>query len=524
MNSASINLKIPMQLYDAEGQENFMYMWKAFPKKPVLDAIALSVTKTTLNVKDHDGPDGCEEHEEIENVEEKDKSDNHSGGVSGPPFKKVKIEQGLQPCLDDVFALARGEEGRPWHKAIDILNVCKAHRTMEFIEWMCQTNPKIGRTQMEEVWKRPESDSPEKDIELFLSFLKATDPGLGTIKMELGQSRDEVKDSDKNNIPVPPPPHSAADILVGHQQDKKEDEPEEPTTVVGQDKKDKDKENEGMAPEALAPTILADAGGDVEKEEKTPEGQLQEKDEKIMAPTPTPPTTTTLATAEALVAAVVGQDKPEGPLQEQDAKMMATPAEADGVVGDDKTAEGQEEKAPEGMLEKKHEKIMAPTPTPTTLANPPTTAEALVAAVVGQDKPEGPLQEQDAKMMATPEAAAEADGVVGDRKTEEGKEEKMPEGPLQEKDGKIMAPTPTPTTPPQAAADAAAARDKTDEEKEKIPEGPSEKENKMMAPPAEAGGVGAAAPKDPVPQVLLEQEKAELNKMVLKGDNGLWLG
>jgi len=447
MNSASINLKIPMQLYDAEGQENFMYMWKAFPKKPVLDAIALSVTKTTLNVKDHDGPDGCEEHEEIENVEEKDKSDNHSGGVSGPPFKKVKIEQGLQPCLDDVFALARGEEGRPWHKAIDILNVCKAHRTMEFIEWMCQTNPKIGRTQMEEVWKRPESDSPEKDIELFLSFLKATDPGLGTIKMELGQSRDEVKDSDKNNIPVPPPPHSAADILVGHQQDKKEDEPEEPTTVVGQDKKDKDKENEGMAPEALAPTILADAGGDVEKEEKTPEGQLQEKDEKIMAPTPTPPTTTTLATAE-----------------------------------------------------------------------------ALVAAVVGQDKPEGPLQEQDAKMMATPEAAAEADGVVGDRKTEEGKEEKMPEGPLQEKDGKIMAPTPTPTTPPQAAADAAAARDKTDEEKEKIPEGPSEKENKMMAPPAEAGGVGAAAPKDPVPQVLLEQEKAELNKMVLKGDNGLWLG
>lgn len=380
-----------------------MYMWKAFPKKPVLDAIALSVTKTTLNVKDHDGPDGCEGHEEIENVEEKDKSDNHSGGVSGPPFKKVKIEQGLQPCLDDVFALARGEEGRPWHKAIDILNVCKAHRTMEFIEWMCQTNPKIGRTQMEEVWKRPESDSPEKDIVLFLSFLKATDPGLGTIKMELGQSRDEVKDSDKNNIPVPPPPHSAADILVGHQQDKKEDEPEEPTTVVGQDKKDKDKENEGMAPEALAPTILADAGGDVEKEEKTPEGQLQEKDEKIMAPTPTPPTTTTLATAE-----------------------------------------------------------------------------ALVAAVVGQDKPEGPLQEQDAKMMATPEAAAEADGVVGDRKTEEGKEEKMPEGPLQEKDGKIMAPTPTPTTPPQAAADAAAARDKTDEEKEKIPEGPSEQENKMM--------------------------------------------
>lgn len=36
--------------------------------------------------------------------------------------------------------------------------------------------------------------------------------------------------------------------------------------------------------------------------------------------------------------------------------------------------------------------------------------------------------------------------------------------------------------------------------------------------------MGAAAPKDPVPQVLLEQEKAELNKMVLKGDNGLWLG
>lgn len=455
MNSHSINVKIPMQLYDAEGQENFMYIWKSFPKKPVLEAIALSVTKTTLSVKDHDGPDVLDGHHGIENVEEKNKSENHSEGMSGPGplLKKVKIEQGLQPCLDDVYALARGEAGRPWHKAIDILKVCKAHRTIEFVEWMCQTNPKIGRTQMEEVWKRPESDSPEKDIELFLKFLKAKDPDLGTIKTEVEQSHDKVK----------APPGSVVDILVGEEQDKKEDEPEEPTTAVGQDKKDKEKEDEGMAPDALAPTIRADAGGEVADQHQTekdtvPEDLRQKNDDKIMAPTPTTTVANPPAPSEALV---------EGPLQEQDDKIMANPAEAaaeaDGVVGDDKTEEGKEEK---------DDKIMAPTP-PTIFAE----------AAAGQDE------------------------------TEEGKE-KMPEGPP-EKDDKMMAPT-TSTSP----AEAAAGQDKTEEGKEKVPEGPPEKDA--------AEGVGAAAPKGPALQESLleplEQEKAALSKLVLKGDNGLCLG
>ena len=178
LNANSINLKVPIQIFDSDSKQAFLEMHQKVPAKPAIAALKLLMDKTHLVGPDNlDGDELAEaDFADIKLEKEDDDADANVTGISQTAAMTVPQATTAPPPPPDVLAdLVSGKKSL-WeydkNEMPSLLEACKSYKFEAFVTHMLATYPDLDREALEQTWSSTDSENPEKDMKLYLDFLK----------------------------------------------------------------------------------------------------------------------------------------------------------------------------------------------------------------------------------------------------------------------------------------------------------------------------------------------------------------
>ena len=199
LNAHSINIKVPIQIFDNESKQAFLQMHEKVPHKPTIAALKLLLDRTQL--VDPDGlhePGPAQEPSHVKIEKEKDDDGNGGGGVGVGGVDTNSIgahtvadaagdatltplavphDANAPPPPGILVDFASGKRSL-WecdkNEVTSLLKVCKGYKFDKFVAYMLANYADLDEEGLRQTWNADAADSeePEKDIQLYLAFLK----------------------------------------------------------------------------------------------------------------------------------------------------------------------------------------------------------------------------------------------------------------------------------------------------------------------------------------------------------------